>query len=1052
MTALSDLLALFSELPAFQRGAELMDQGAVFDVDPTPEGLHAVVGDRRVHHVLWQNSSHGLRAGCDCRESGANTICAHAWAALIEAEDFYDPRAVEASLGDLRKIVNKLGGRSSSWRHRLRPLLGDPGAGPPAPAIPTRWRVLLRADPHLPPGTASLTLWSSKPLKSGRHGAWRQADPHRALARGELGPLLTPLVEGIREAAPTWRGRSKDLAVGAAWCSMVLLRLAEGGWLHVGEQDELEAPAPRLASPRTARMALEPSASSADDGDARYTLDMRLANAEGQERSARDLRAVTPDGLLVFEDELCWLEPRSHARWVQALGLGREVTVPAAERGEVAVAIAQQVDAPPLTESSIACVDAKPVGLLELAASGPRPSGCRLAWSYEGVRVPLDGGPALVASADGKCLLRRDAAAEEQLLEASRAAGVRLVAPDWTEWPWDLPLEEAETRLEGLTLAGWRVTIGDHAVRTGGRLALRAKQSGTDWFDIEGHAHYDEHALALPALLEAVATGRSVLTLPDGTAALLPAAWRARLRALAGLAQGAEGRIAAVQAPLLDALASGVADLSADVAFGDRVKAWKQAAAPEPRDAPEGFRATLRPYQCEGLGWLAFLERAGLGGCLADDMGLGKTVQVLAHLHGRRTAKRKRPPPSLVVAPLSVVSGWVDQAHQFAPDLKTAVYHGAGRADVLGDLDAHDVIITTYGTLRRDADELAAHRFDHVILDEAQAIKNATSRTAAAARGLQADHRLALTGTPVENHLGDLHSLMQFLNPGLLGGAQQLDRVFGGAAPDAEGLDILQRAIRPIVLRRTKDQVLADLPEKSEQVVRCTLPKAQRKAYEELREHYRAKLLARVADVGLARSKIHVLEALLRLRQGACHLALLDAKHRDTPSAKLDMLLPQLEEIAEAGHKALVFSQFTSFLALVREQLDQRKIAYEYLDGRTRKRADKIRRFQEDAGISAFLISLKAGGTGLNLTAADYVFLLDPWWNPAVEAQAVDRAHRIGQTRKVMVYRLIGEDTVEDKVLELQVRKRALVSALLGGVANAPLRGISTEDLELLLG
>jgi SNF2 family DNA or RNA helicase len=341
--------------------------------------------------------------------------------------------------------------------------------------------------------------------------------------------------------------------------------------------------------------------------------------------------------------------------------------------------------------------------------------------------------------------------------------------------------------------------------------------------------------------------------------------------------------------------------------------------------------------------------------------------------------------------------------------------------------------------------------FDYVVLDEAQAVKNADTESAKAVRLLRGRHRLALSGTPVENHLGELWSLFEFLNPGMLGAASVF-KPAGGAMrnPDEETRGLLAHALRPFILRRTKAQVARELPSKTEQTVYCEMEPAQRKLYNELRQHYRDRLLQRIETEGLAKSKIQVLEALLRLRQAACHPGLIDPKRQAERSAKLDVLLEQLREVIDEGHKALVFSQFTSLLMIVRNRLDAGRVAYEYLDGATRDRQARVEHFQNDADCRLFLISLKAGGLGLNLTAAEYVFLLDPWWNPAVEAQAVDRAHRIGQTRQVFAYRLIARDTVEEKVLELQKTKRDLAAAIISA-DNGLIRDLRREDLELLL-
>jgi SNF2 family DNA or RNA helicase len=364
----------------------------------------------------------------------------------------------------------------------------------------------------------------------------------------------------------------------------------------------------------------------------------------------------------------------------------------------------------------------------------------------------------------------------------------------------------------------------------------------------------------------------------------------------------------------------------------------------------------------------------------------------------------------------------------------------------------YDLVITTYGTLRRDATHFQDVEFDFVILDEAQAIKNVRTESAKAVRLLRSRHRLALSGTPIENHLGELWSLFDYLNPGMLGSASVFQlSTSGGRTPDVETRTMLSRALRPFMLRRTKQQVATELPEKLEQTIYCEMDDQQRKQYEELRDYYRKSLTEKVTLQGINKSKIQILEALLRLRQTACHPSLVNGGADDTaPNAKLDLLLPRLSEVMEEGHKSIVFSQFTSFLSIVRRRLDADGIAYEYLDGKTRDRQAAVERFQNDPDCKLFLISLKAGGQGLNLTAAEYVFLLDPWWNPAVEAQAIDRAHRIGQTRRVFAYRLITRDTVEEKVLELQSTKRDLADAIINA-DNSLIRNITGEDLALLL-
>ncbi|MFO0919417.1 MAG: DEAD/DEAH box helicase [Planctomycetaceae bacterium] len=359
-----------------------------------------------------------------------------------------------------------------------------------------------------------------------------------------------------------------------------------------------------------------------------------------------------------------------------------------------------------------------------------------------------------------------------------------------------------------------------------------------------------------------------------------------------------------------------------------------------------------------------------------------------------------------------------------------------------------DLIVTTYGTLRRDVLFFKDIKFDCVILDEAQTVKNSGSQVAKASRLLNGRRRLALTGTPIENHLGDLCSIFDFLNPGMLG-RSSLFKLHASDPENRETRRVLAEGLRPLILRRTKQHVASELPEKLEQTIVCRMSEEHERLYNELRDHYRDSLLGIVAEQGIAKSKMHVLEALLRLRQAACHPALLNKIPDEESSAKLDVLCPYLEELLDEGHKVLVFSQFTSMLAIVRKHLDRRHIVYEYLDGQTRDRKERVDRFQSDPDCGVFLISLKAGGLGLNLTAADYVFLLDPWWNPAVEMQAIDRAHRVGQTRRVFAYRLICRNTVEEKIAELQQQKRELADAILEQ-NNSIMQGLTADDLRLL--
>jgi hypothetical protein len=448
---------------------------------------------------------------------------------------------------------------------------------------------------------------------------------------------------------------------------------------------------------------------------------------------------------------------------------------------------------------------------------------------------------------------------------------------------------------------------------------------------------------------------------------------------------------------------------------------------------PSDLQASLRDYQARGVSWLQFLQTGGLGALLADDMGLGKTLQTLCALEG----------PALVVCPASVLFNWAQETARFRPSLRVSTYHGKDRS-----LESQaDVTLTTYALLRLDIDVLSKHGFRTVVLDEAQTIKNPDSQVAKAAFQMQAEHRIALTGTPVENRLTDLWSIFHFLNRGLLGG--RADFVERYEKPISEGdrtaSTRLRERIKPFVLRRMKREVAKELPPRTDVVLRCTLDADERALYDGVLAATRKEIVEELAQGG---SVLAMLEALLRLRQACCHRGLLPGQHAEH-SSKLELLLDTLEEALSEGHKALVFSQWTSLLDFVERELNARQIKFTRLDGSTSDRGAVVNEFQNDPRVPVMLLSLKAGGTGLNLTAADHVFLLDPWWNPAAEDQAADRAHRIGQDRPVLVHRLIAEDTVEERILGLQEKKRALSAVATDGAAQAA--AITRDDLLALL-
>ncbi len=805
-----------------------------------------------------------------------------------------------------------------------------------------------------------------------------------------------------------------------------------------------------------------------DDTGPEYTLSGSLRRAD--ERMGLSEPVLLAAGGVLFTGRVAArFEDFGAYPLVELLRREPQLKVPLWDGPELLVALLAlpwlpRLDLPP--SLGIEPVQGAPAPRLRLRPHGGRQQRllAELSFGYQGQIVsPLERSCAVLARQERR-LVRRDAAAEERAAGLLRTLAFRDTSAH-VRHRGEL-FVVAKGRVPGavraLLNAGWLVEAEDATYRGGGGFRL-AVASGVDWFDLQAEASFGDQIVRLPELLAALRRGEGMVRLGDGTMGLLPERWLKQIGMLADLGAARREciRFGRNQVFLLDALLASRPEVSADESFEVARRELRSFDGLRAADQPAGFTGSLRPYQRQGLGWLHFLRQFGFGGCLADDMGLGKTVQVLALLESRRAIRAEcgagaggapppsRPGPALVVVPRSLVFNWKQEAARFAPLLRVLDHTGAARHRGAADVDDHDVVLTTYGTLRRDVLRLKDIHFDYVILDEAQAIKNAATQAAKAARLLRADNRLALSGTPIENHLGELWSLFEFLNPGMLGRGKIFKHV-DPRNPDEESRRMLAAALRPVILRRTKDQVARDLPRKLEQTLSCDLLPGDRRRYEELRDHYRRLLLKRVDQEGLNHCRMHVLEALLRLRQAACHSGLIDKERTGEPSAKLELLLPRLEEVVEEGYKALVFSQFTSLLSIVRDRLDGRGAVYEYLDGRTRDRKARVQRFQTDPRCRLFLISLKAGGLGLNLTAAEYVFLLDPWWNPAAEAQAVDRAHRIGQAHTVFAFRLIARDTVEEKVLQLQESKRALVRDVISA-DDSLVRSLTREDLERLL-
>ena len=595
--------------------------------------------------------------------------------------------------------------------------------------------------------------------------------------------------------------------------------------------------------------------------------------------------------------------------------------------------------------------------------------------------------------------------------------------------------------------------------------------SGIDWFDVRAIVNFGELEISLKEVRRALRKKERYIKLPDGTIGAIPEEWNERYKHLFSLGHEFEDgiRLARHHIGLIDHALDGEQRVKADRGYVNDRQKFLNFSGVTLHSLPRDFRGELRPYQKAGFDWLYFLHEYNLGGCLADDMGLGKTVQVLVFLQDikEKLADASDQPSSdqpadagtpqrassLIIVPRSLLINWQREAARFTPGLHILEYFETGRSKDSQVFDQYDLVITTYGVMLRDLALLRSYRFNYIILDESQAIKNPASQTARAVRLLHSAHRLVLTGTPVENSTQDLWSQFAFLNPGLLGSLDYFRTEF--ILPIEKKGDVgsslsLRKIIFPFILRRTKDQVAPELPPRTEKVLYCDMEPAQRKLYNRIRDYYRGLVLGMLEKEGLNNARFRILEGLLRLRQISNHPRLMDEKFRGE-SGKFEMLLETIETLRAEGHKALVFSQFVQMLRILREPLDLRHIPYVYLDGHTRNRMELVDTYQSNPQIPFFLISLKAGGQGLNLTAADYVIHIDPWWNPAVEVQASDRTHRIGQEKPVFIFKLITRDSVEEKIMQLQERKKNIVEQLIT-TESSFFKSLTADDIQVLFG
>ena len=578
--------------------------------------------------------------------------------------------------------------------------------------------------------------------------------------------------------------------------------------------------------------------------------------------------------------------------------------------------------------------------------------------------------------------------------------------------------------------------------------------SGMDWFDAKVQVSFGDQKVTIADIKKAISNKQNFVPLGDGTLGILPEEWLKKYSLLFKVGQNQENklRINKYQLSLIDELYEQRNEeeisFELDEKF-ERLRAFKQMPDSEP---PQNLEPILRPYQKAGYQWLHYLSSVGWGGILADDMGLGKTLQAITVLQGYRNDHNSL--QSIVVCPTTLIYNWQNEIEKFAPGLSFHIHHGNQRIRNHEELKKFEVIITTYGTLRSDIQMLMKIPFDYIVLDESQAIKNPSSKVTKSVNLLFGKNKICMSGTPLQNNTFDIYAQMNFLNPGLLGSVEFFRNEF--ATPidkfgEPEQKEHLRKLIYPFILRRTKDQVAKDLPPKTETILFCEMEAEQRRIYDAYRNNYREKILGEIDEQGIEKSQFSILQGLMKLRQICDSPAILNEEERLPPySIKLQELERELKEnIGE--HKVLIFSQFLDMLALIKQKLSHLKIKYEYFDGSTSAtgRQEAIKNFQENEDCRVFVISLKAGGVGLNLTAADYVYIVDPWWNPAVEQQAIDRTHRIGQDKSIFAYRMICVDTIEDKILKLQERKRSLAKDLISDDASIA-KTLTREDIEYL--
>lgn len=659
--------------------------------------------------------------------------------------------------------------------------------------------------------------------------------------------------------------------------------------------------------------------------------------------------------------------------------------------------------------------------------------------------------------------IKRDAAWEKQKFNFLTTLGLKKVSP--LDHNLELPAHADENQsyavlnwvnehIEQLKAEGFEIEQNQSAKKfqfASNKIDFEIKEDN-DWFDINAIVYFGQHPIPFIALKQHILHKKREFTLPDGSIAIIPEKWFTQYGSLFSLSDGGkELKLKKHHIGLINELAE---DGIANVTLSRKLQRLNDFENIADTKMPVHFKGDLRSYQKAGYNWFSFLREYNFGGCLADDMGLGKTIQTLAMLQKikEEDEEQSTKSTSLIIMPTSLIYNWLNEAKKFTPKLKIHAHTGSSRNKDISQFAKYDIIITTYGITRVDIDLLKDYYFNYIILDESQNIKNPSSKSFKAVKALKSRHKLILSGTPVENSVSDLWTQLTFLNPGLLGTQTFFNEEYVQAIEkrkDEEKARKLQAIIKPFVLRRTKEQVASELPAKTEQVIYCNMSEDQAAYYEKTKSAYRNDLLSSMDDGTYAKKQVQLLQGLTALRQLANHPVMIDEDYT-SDSGKFENVIHTLDNVLKGGHKVLIFSQFVKHLNIFRQYFEKEEIPFSYLDGATKNRGEIVAEFQENTELKVFLISIKAGGVGLNLTQADYVFILDPWWNPAVEQQAIDRTHRIGQEKKVFIYKFIAKDTVEEKILALQNRKKRLASSLIT-TEESFFKSLSKDDIREIL-